>query len=89
MNICINETMDKKYYIMIEINNKQYIDDIEIIKLLDISCEEYQQFLLKNNAYYSINKELIFKTKRDCYDCLKKLKEKYNDRLVMIKLIGG
>jgi hypothetical protein len=84
----MDETYNKNYYIMIEINDRYYIDDKEITGLLNIYCEEYQQFLLNNKAFYNTYKELMFRTEKDCYNCIKNLKEKYSDRLIYLKLIG-
>jgi hypothetical protein len=78
------------FYSFIEIlhNGKYYVDDKEIAKILYISYKEYKNFILNNNGILSHNNNLIFNKREECNYCIEKLKEKYNDRLVMIKLIG-
>jgi hypothetical protein len=82
----MNWTHNYNYYIEFNINNTQYSNDKKITELLNIEYEEYKNFLLKNNAFYDYEYGLIFKSQEYCSDCIKKLKEKYNDRLIMIKL---
>jgi hypothetical protein len=75
------------YYISIFANNQYYISDYDTAKLLDISFEEYKNFLLENNAdyfYYGI----YFKTKEECNNCIDKLKKTYIDNLICLTLIG-
>jgi hypothetical protein len=76
------------YFIAININNN-YLDNKEIIKLLNISIDEYNNFLLSNNANFDSYNNLYFKTNNDCYNCIDKLKEKYSDRLIYLKLTEG
>jgi hypothetical protein len=75
-------------YIIIELNNKQYIADKEIAKLLNITYNEYICFLIKNNAYCDVNNNLMFHNKYDCKKCIEKLKEKYSDNLICTALMG-
>jgi hypothetical protein len=73
------------FFIFTNYNNYDLTDDNEIASLLNMGFDEYETFLIKNNAYYDKN-ELFFKTQDDCEKCIKKLKEKNNKRLIYLTL---
>jgi hypothetical protein len=65
------------YVILVEYEHICYSDAKSLFNFLNISFEEYEQFLLDNGAIYDDNNDYYFKTKKDCNKCMEKLKEKY------------
>jgi hypothetical protein len=76
-----------EFCIMINIKYSHFLGDMTIAKLLNISCEEYRNFLFSNGADY-INDigDTTFKIKENCEKCIDKLKEKYTSELVYLQL---
>jgi hypothetical protein len=73
------------YYILIIYNNKTIKTDNEISNLLNIKYNKYIDLLMLYNAKKDGN-EYYFETKEDCEKIIKKIKQKYNDKLIYLKL---
>jgi hypothetical protein len=66
--------------------NKPIYSDFEISKLLNITYQEYYDIIIFNKGYLNNSLKLVFSNPESCEKCIEYIREKYNNRLVYLKL---
>ena len=70
-------------YLLLTYNNRKYSTDIEMINILELSDEEYENILIKCGGHKKERGGLYFNIKEDAEKCIEAL----DPYLIMAKLI--